>query len=78
MKKNKLLAALKPDELDFRKKILDMMSQFGQVRSLDMITIDPRPDRKLLVIFNHEKEALAAARSLGGVRFGPSGLKLMI
>lgn len=78
MKKHKLLAALKLSDLDFRNKAIAMMSRYGKVRSLDMVTIDPRPDYELLVIFNQEKAAWAAARSLGGVRFGPSGLKLVI
>lgn len=63
---------------DFKMHMHALISRYGKIRSLEVLTMDPRPDRRLLVIFDRECDALVAAQALGGTRLGLSGIKLTI
>ncbi|HEY3325551.1 MAG TPA: hypothetical protein VGK14_00095 [Novimethylophilus sp.] len=78
MKVRKVFASFRGSDTDFKKKVYELMSQYGKVRSLEVLTVDPRPDRRLLVIFDRESDALVAAASVGGTRLGLSGVKLTV
>lgn len=78
MKNKKIFDSFGGSDTDFKTKVYELMSQFGQVRSLEVLTVDPRPDRRLLVIFARESDALAAAAFMGGTRLGLSGVKLTV
>jgi hypothetical protein len=63
---------------EIKRRMHAMMSKYGKVRSLEVLTVDPRPDHRLLVIFDSERDAQAAALALGGTRLGLSGVKLTL
>ena len=78
MKPKRLFVSFKGSDADFKKQVYKVMSRYGKVRSLEVLTVDPRPDRRLLVIFDRESDALLAAASVGGTRLGLSGIKLTV
>ena len=66
------------NDLEMKKKVHDLASRYGQVRSLSQITIDAPTKRNYLISFAREKDAEIAAKILNGSRFGFDGIILTV
>lgn len=64
------------NDAEMKKKVHDLASQCGPVRSLSQITYDAPTKRNFLISFMREKDAEIASKVLNGSRFGFDGIIL--